>query len=778
MAPTGELNIVEPGSLQFCKQLVQRLAVGAACCCAELAHAQDNPAEALELPTVEVIGSSPLPGLGIPVRDMPANVQFVTSQDFARQRQGSIADFLEQNLTSVTVNAAQGNPSQPDVGFRGFTASPLLGVPQGLSVFQDGVRINEAFGDTVNWDLLPRSAIANIQLIPGSNPLYGLNTLGGALAVYTKSGSTYPGGALQILGGSHGRRAIEFEQGGKSGKLDYFVTGNVADDGGWAEHNASRIRQFFGKLGFQDRSTDIDLSLTAADNRLDGTQTLPLSFSSTPRQAYTYPDTTTNRLLFLTAKGSHFINENFLVGGNLYYRNYRSRNVSSNVNASSGLPGDAGESGEGGAAGNLRNIGNAPGINNHSAVNQQTWGFGLQMTLSKQVAGHENQFVFGGSVDLGQGQFMQAIQSASFSADRGAVGVGDYAPDVDAATRNRYYGLFFSDTLTIDERWAMTLSGRYNVARIDIRDQTGSAPRLDGAHTFSRFNPAAGLTFNPIRQLTAYATYNEGMRAPTAMELTCADPADPCRLPNSFLSDPPLRKVVARTIEAGARGKAGDTFSWSASVYRTVLDDDIQFISSGSATGNAGFFQNVGKTRRQGMELGVGHRWGAFSMTARYGWIDATYRSDFAENSPLNTSADASGAIPVKAGSRIPAIPRHSLKLRIDYDPKTAWQAGANLVLASDSFARGDENNQDARGKVPGYAVVNIDASYLLQKGWEIFARVDNVFDRQYANFGLLGLNSFNGPNRSFDPASARSEQFRGFGAPRSVWIGSRFSWK
>jgi iron complex outermembrane receptor protein len=268
------------------------------------------------------------------------------------------------------------------------------------------------------------------------------------------------------------------------------------------------------------------------------------------------------------------------------------------------------------------------------------------------------------------------------------------------------------------------------------------------------------------------------MRAPTAMELTCADPTDPCKLPNSFLSDPPLRKVVAKTIEVGARGKAGDAFSWSASAYRTDLDDDIQFISSGSATGNAGFFQNVGKTRRQGVELGASRRWGAFGITARYAWIDATYQSGFAENSPLNTSADASGAIQVQAGNRIPSIPRQSLKLRMEYDPAAPWQLGANVVYAASSLARGDENNRDARGTIPGYAVFNLDTRYTVQKGWDLFARIDNLFDRQYANFGLLGLNSFTGPNRSFDAANASSEQFRGFGAPRSIWIGSRFSWK
>src|SRR5215217_1500541 len=143
------------------------------------APAADNPAEALELLRVEVIGTTPLSGLGTPLKDVPANVQVYRSNEFGKQRPGGLAEFLQNNPTSVTVNAAQGNPYQPDISFRGFTASPLVGVPQGLSVFQDGVRINEPFGDVVNWDLLPQSAIASLQLIPGSNPLFGLNTLGG-----------------------------------------------------------------------------------------------------------------------------------------------------------------------------------------------------------------------------------------------------------------------------------------------------------------------------------------------------------------------------------------------------------------------------------------------------------------------------------------------------------------------------------------------------------------------------------------------------------------------
>src|SRR5204863_9672467 len=139
------------------------------------------------------------------------------SKELGKQRPGGLAEFLQNNPTSVTGNAAQGNPYQPDISFRGFTASPLVGVPQGLSVFQDGVRMNEPFGDVVNWDLLPQSAIASIQLLPGSNPLFGLNTLGGALAIYTKSGSAYPGTSVELSGGSFGRRTLQLEHGGTDG---------------------------------------------------------------------------------------------------------------------------------------------------------------------------------------------------------------------------------------------------------------------------------------------------------------------------------------------------------------------------------------------------------------------------------------------------------------------------------------------------------------------------------------------------------------------------------
>src|SRR6516225_9759098 len=298
----------------------------------QAAHPADNPAEVLELEKVDVIGTTPLPGLGTPLKDVPANVQVFGSKDVQRQKQANLSDFLENNPTSVTVNAAQGNPYQNDLSFRGFTASPLLGVPQGLSVFQDGVRINEPFGDVVNWDLLPPSAIASLQLIPGSNPLFGLNTLGGALAIYTKSGRQYPGGSVELSGGSFGRATLAVEQGGSSGPWDYYFTGNFSKDNGWAEHNPSRVAQLFAKVGYETERDNVDVSVTAANNRLEGTQTLPLSFLDDRRQAYTYPDLNRNQLAMLAVKGSHFVRDDALIAGSAYVRRYRNKNLSSNVN--------------------------------------------------------------------------------------------------------------------------------------------------------------------------------------------------------------------------------------------------------------------------------------------------------------------------------------------------------------------------------------------------------------------------------------------------------------
>ena len=400
----------------------------------------------------------------------------------------------------------------------------------------------------------------------------------------------------------------------------------------------------------------------------------------------------------------------------------------------------------------------------------------MQLTRAARIAGHDNRFVVGASADLGDARFTRFIQPARFTDDRGTVGTGDYALDTDADTRTRHYGIFASNTFEPDEYWAITASVRYNVTHISIADRTGSSPDLDGSHRYSHASPALGVTFNPLPAFTAYASYTESVRMPTAVELTCADPTSPCRLPNAFLTDPDLNPVIARTGEVGARGHIGAATTWSAAIYRTELDDDIQFVSSGGI-GTLGYFRNVGRTRREGVELAAGTRWGTWSADARFAYVGATFRAPFTESSAANSTANGNGEIEVRPGNRMPGIPQRSFKLRLARD-SGVWAMGATLIANSSTYARGDENNSDARGRVPGYAVANFDAHWNVDSSLQVFARIDNAFDTRYSNFGVLGFNSFTGPNRTFDPANAVAEPFYGPGAPRGAWVGLRYAWR
>ncbi|MGB8599250.1 MAG: TonB-dependent receptor, partial [Burkholderiales bacterium] len=731
------------------------------------AQAEDdapNKASVLEVPKIEVIGTTPLPGIGVPLEKFPANVQNISAEKIGKQKALGIADFIDQNSGSVTAGAGQNNPFQPDISFRGFAASPLLGTPMGLSVYMDGVRINESFGDVVNWDLIPQSAISSVQLIPGSNPVFGLNTLGGALSINTKSGLHYPGYRAQAYAGLFGRRAFEFDAGGRDDKLDYFVTGNIFSERGWREHSTSSVKQLFGKFGYEDDDTDFDLSFNFADNTLEGVQALPVSMLNNPRQAYTYPDRTNNKLATVNLKASDFIggNEEHLIAGNIYLRKLKSDTFSSNLNADyDGSPYD-------GTPNSIQ------AFNDTHVVDQTGYGAALQYTSLAPIGNYQNQLVVGASADVGRADFTQSNQPAIFTADRGTSATVPFRIDTLAKTRNDYFGLLFTDSLSIDKQWTLTLSGRYNQAKVKIEDVSGTNSALNGNHTFHRFNPAVGMNYSPSSALTAYASYNEGMRAPSPVELTCADPAAPCKLPNNFLADPPLKPVISKTIETGARGKLGNGAQWNLAIFRTDLSDDIQFISSGGAI-NAGYFQNVGTTRRQGMEWGIADKFGALDLTVRYSFIRATYESAFTAHSPNNSSADANGDVAVQPGNKLTGIPQQAFKFRAEYNWDENFSMGANWIAVSSQYPRGNENNLDANGKIPGYGVINFDARYQANKELNLFIKINNLLNNKYYTFGVLGENFFTGPGNTYDLANTRPELFVSSAAPLGAWFGVEY---
>ena len=714
----------------------------------------ENKAEALELSKIEVVGTTPLPGLGTPINQVPSNVQTGSANDIGGQVSLNLAEYMDNNLGSVNTSNSVGNPYQMDVSYRGFTASPILGSAVGMSVFLDGVRVNEPFGDIVNWDLIPTNAISNINLMPGSNPLFGLNTLGGALSVHTKSGSEFPGVSATASGGSWGRRAFEFEAGGvdKEKNVDYFVAGNFFKEDGWRDHSGSNVSQIFGKMGWQNDTSDLDLSVSLADNTMHGTQSLPMSMLGNPKQAYTWPDSIQNKLAMISLKGSHFIADDKLVAGNVYYRMSNANSLNSNAEST--------------APEHSSNV--------TSKTMQNGFGGSLQYSLLGDFIGHKNQFTVGATADFGRVNYNQDSIQASIVGRETVADSGNIAQgNVRLKTTSDYYGLYATDNFSLNEQWNMTLSGRYNIAKVNLSgaslyavptnpEEYTAVGDLNGNHEYKRFNPAVGFNYNPSKDLGLYGGYSEGMRAPTPVELSCADETRPCSLPTGFNSDPDLHMIVAKTWEGGLRGKLSPSIGWNAGIYNTISNNDIQFIATSAAT-PVGYFKNVGETKRRGLEFGIHGKFEALSLAVNYGYVDATYQSDFTIGSPSNSLADDNGNIQISKGNKIPGISKQTIKLRASYELTSAWSVGTNVIVASSQYAHGDENNQDVSGMVPGYAVMNLDTHYVINPTWKVFAKINNVLDKQYSTFGQLGGNIYN---------PGVDEQFRTPSAPRAAWVG------
>jgi outer membrane receptor protein involved in Fe transport len=774
-------------------------------------------------------------------------VQSATDADLERSHAVDLTNFMNRKLGSVHVNEIQNNPFQPDVNFRGFTASPLLGTPQGLSVYVDGVRLNQPFGDVVSWDLIPKSAIANMALVPGSNPTFGLNTLGGALSIQTKDGLSHPGTSVQLLAGLHGRVAAEFETGGsRADGFNWFVTGNRFHETGWRDTSPSDVKQLFGKFGLKTGDRSVSLTAAVADNDLNGNgvqeqRLLAGDYSS----VYTKPDNTQNRSILLNLVATQKVRDGLSFSGNAYYRRIKTSTYNGDLNDDSldqsvyqpnlaerdaltaagynGFP-TSGENSSNTPFPKWRCIANAllndepaekcNGVINQTRTEQSNYGVSGQFDVAAPLAGLDNQFVLGAALDFSSVTFRQSSELGYLNPDRSITGVGafgdgvtggtvdgePYDTRVDLTARTRTWSVFASDTLALNPQTHLTASARYNRTTVKSRDAIipgGGPGSLDGDHVFSRLNPALGLTFAANESLTAYAGVNQGSRAPSAIELGCADPANPCKLPNSMAGDPPLKQVVATTIETGLRGRSG-LLVWNLGVFRTDSRDDIMFVADNTA--GFGYFRNFGKTRRQGVEAGIATTLAGIGFGANYTYLDATYRSGELLNGGSNSSNDSAqdgfpgvdGSIAIKSGDRIPLIPRHLLKLFAEVPIGSAWSFGVDVTAVGSSLARGNENGQHQAdgvyylgpGRSGGYAVLNLNGEWRPSSGLKFFAQVTNVFNREYSSAAQLGATGFdangNFAARPF-PADANGDRplvhstFYAPGAPRTFWFGVRY---
>jgi outer membrane receptor protein involved in Fe transport len=794
---------------------------------------------------IEVVATTPLPGSDLPVRDIAAQVQTASQQDIQASGALDLSDLLNRRLSGVNINDNQENPFQPDLNYRGYTASPLLGTPQGISVYMDGVRQNQPFGDVVSWDLIPRIAISEVALVPGSNPMFGLNTLGGAVSIETKDGRSMPGASIQLTGGGFGRRAVEFEEGGLTPKgFHWYVAGNLFHEDGWRVASPSDVFQLFSKVGWQGAKTAASLSFGYADDTLTGNglqeqRFLARDYSS----AYTLGDVTRNRSPFFNLSLRHAASGALTFSGNVYYRYIRADTVNPNLNTDSLdqslyqlSPADqavlqaAGYTGYPTSSANASNtpfprwlciaqalqlaepISACDGIITKTYAQQHNYGVSGQLTWIASRGGNRNQLTAGSAWDRSSVNFQQAAQFAYINPNYTLTPVNafeDGTTTQDGApvdTRVNLHGLpqtwslYATDTFSVGKRWSFTVSGRYNRTGIrnrDLLDPGGGPGSLDGQYVFGRFNPAAGVTFSPFSFLTAYASYSEASRAPTSIELGCADPNNPCNLPNALAGDPPLNQVVTRTWEAGLRGKDEGPLSWSAGWFRAGNHNDILFVAS-EQTGN-GFFKNFGQTLRQGVEAHLSGRIQRFTLGGNYTFVSATYRSselipgssNSANDSALLGSPGLDGNIQIQPGDRIPLIPQHMLKAYADFQATKKLSVDLDFVAVSRSYARGNENNQSqpdgtyylGPGSSPGYGVLNAAARYQLSKRFELNVEINNVLDHHYFTAAQLGPTAFNGQGAFVaQPLPAIDgvfpivhATFYAPGAPIGAWGGIRF---
>jgi outer membrane receptor protein involved in Fe transport len=809
-----------------------------------------------ELSDVDVIETAPLSGLELRKDQIPSNVQTATDKEIAKTNAVNITDFMNRTLGSVYINDIQGNGFQPDVNYRGYTASPLLGTPQGLSVYMDGVRLNQPFGDVVSWDLIPKSAIANMSMMSGSNPLFGRNTLGGALVLKTKDGKHNAGNSVQSIMGNYGRYGFEFEHGGsdKATNLDWFVTGNFFKDQGWRDHSPTEVRQIFGKVGWEGERSEVKLTTAYADNGLYGNGLQEQRFLANDYSSvYTSPDITDNRSLFMNLEGSYHLSDSLTLSGNSYYRNIRTKTFNGDVNegslnqstyalsaAETTLLKQAGIAVpnytitnlntpfpslkcQGQALSAVGNVmGGEPGekcngLINQTKTSQENWGTAGQMVWDSKLWNNDNHFLFGGAYDESVANFNQTTQIGYLNPDRSVTGLPYYADGVTGGNVNlvpfdnrvslngntRTFSFFTEDTLSIGDYLHITAAGRYNYTSVNNKDRInplGGADSLNGKDNYDRFNPAIGMTYTPMKEFNVYAGYNEGSRAPTAIELGCADPNNPCKLPNAMAGDPPLKQVVTRTWEAGFRGQAPWQIDWHVGYFHAENKNDIMFVADNQA--GFGYFKNFGKTQRQGLEVSLDRKVDDLSIGANYTYLDATYQSNEIVNGTANSTAtltnnlgDLSGTINIKPGNKIPLIPAHSFKTYLDYQFTPEWGANVNVMGFSSMYARGNENNAHqpdgvkylGSGQSAGYVITNLGVRYhpSYVKGLQIFGQVNNLFDKQYETAAQLGPTGFdNNGNYIARPLGGstatgfpiQQATFYAPGAPRLFWFGLRYS--
>jgi iron complex outermembrane receptor protein len=713
-------------------------------------------------------GSGSGTGGGLTLSKVPGAVSRVTSDQIEADGTLQVQNILQQQVPGIILTDTAGGGLRTDIQYRGFDASPISGRSQGLAVYQNGVRINEAFGDTVNLDLIPAIAINDITVL-GANPIYGLNAIGGAIGIRMKDGFGFQGGTIDAMGGSFGRGQIAMEAGGNVDNVAAYAALELLTENGYRDFSDADIERFYGDIGFRGSAVEIHLSLTAAQSDAGVVAASPVEILDVGwNRTFTNPQDTDLQVLMPTLSATVQATDTLSFSGLAYYRKFKSMVIDGNLSEveecgpgpNSGLlcleedgveePVED-QNGNNVLAGAVDEpLGSIERIN----TDAESYGGSLQAVSKAEVFNRPNQFLIGMSYDHGQVHYDTSSELGTIGRRFVVAGSGitvvepdDLAPRL-LDTENDYYGVYFTNTMDVTDAFALTLGGRYNYAKIKLTDLTGDFPGLNTTNTYERFNPMVGGTYKFSEMLTMYGNYSEANRAPTPAELGCAEPDNPCFIESFLTDDPPLEQVVSKSFEFGFRGEMksydGQLFTWSAGLFRTLNQDDILNVAA-EQTGR-GYFLNAGDTLRQGIELAAAYQNRTFSVYGSYALVDATFQDDLqlpAPNTPNGTvdcdgtsGPDAPQCNNVSDGDQLPGIPRHRFKAGFEYWLTPKWKFGSDLIAASDQFFFGDEANNNR--KLAGYTRVDLNTSYQLTENAQIYGVVRNLFDQRYGLYGTF----------------------------------------
>ncbi|GAB1267797.1 TonB-dependent receptor [Aurantivibrio infirmus] len=738
-----------------------------------IAHAQ-NPN--VDIEEITISGSSQLSG-AIVDEGLPYQVQSFNAKDIQSGQFNSIADLLDRQANGVSINHAQNNPLQPDVQVRGYSASPLLGAPQGVAVYLNGIRINEPFADTVNWDLIGGSSIQQISLLSGANAAYGLNALGGSLIATTKTGFDDDLSSVAANYGSFERRNLAASHGENNGRWGHYVALDNFDEKSWRDFSASKATNFYSSLNFRKDNLEWDFFAWLGDSNLRGNGAAPELLLKQDRDAvFTHPDITENNLLMFGSRNKFYLSDNSTINTSLFYR--RNKTESFNGDGSEfeecapPFDGFLCEDDEfvNDQFGNLVD-GDFDAINNTSDRQQESWGSTIEYAKAINLGSVTHSNYFGVDFYQGETEFRSQVEFASLQADRSTSGSGFFDDEGETELQSlvRNYAVYWLDSFAVNSTLGFNFSIRYNHSQIITNDESGEAPELDGNHTYSGWNSGVGVTVNVSDRLQFYSSLHQSSRVPTPIELACSHPDAPCTLPNTFLADPPLDEVVARNFELGLRRKKSDAHSWQLNGFYSAISDDILFQSTGGVSSNEGFFSNASDTLRMGVSANYIFDGESFSWEFSYTWMRATFEDKFAVSSP-NHPSEINGEVVVKSGDDIPGLPDHSFSSAVTWSMGTHWIFDADIHLQSGVHLRGDEANLD--DKTDRSFTVNSQLRYIFNPKFSMSLTVNNVFDTEFESFGLYGE-----PDEVIPSLGEENTRFLSPNEPRGLWLGVRYRW-